>query len=85
MITPVRCCCQPKKLLGFLPRTGDSRTHHFLTLEGKRIELPLAQYYEVDKIGEKRIEIAFKAEGLRIQTLEKIPGFKKSSNKGGEE
>lgn len=72
----VRCCCDASKLLGTLPApSGDAWEKVFAvpssTLFGS-LSLPIGQYRpSVDGDWVR----AYKADGVSIETLRKIPGF----------
>lgn len=81
----VRCCCQPKKLLGWMdvrePRHGSSVT--FLLTRSlldpqhgsvQRLTLPLAPIVE-----DGRSWLAFKAEDTPIETLRRIGAFREAA------
>ena len=84
----VRCCCTPRKLLGWLDvkeglRPGDVANFMLmekrLTLEGDTsgkfevVQLPIQRIAEGSKSW-----LALKSEETPIEKLRKIPGFKES-------
>lgn len=80
MKAEVRCCCTPRKLLGWLevPTLDADRVVFWLRFAmdrwedpPRRIELPIAEF--IDERKERRR--AIKAEGVPIELLRRIPGF----------
>jgi hypothetical protein len=84
----VRCCCQPRKVLGWLEvpehqvREGNSvrftipptwRPERVLLAD--TIALPVATITEYG-----RDWLAFKAEGAPVERLRKLPGFMENTN-----
>lgn len=77
----VRCCCQPKKILGTLPvpdiiRSGQCITYLKNTLQSgghvETITLPIATIYSRRT---QDYSLALKAEGVPIEVLRTINGF----------
>lgn len=87
VLLEVRCCCEPKKLLGWLPVQYPYMTHVRYWLpekvpftdahiggEGKYIEMPLCEYAGEDLV----VYRAVKSEGIPIELLRAIPAFKEN-------
>lgn len=83
----VRCCCQPQKLLGYLPVIeGQTRMRYVLRPtepdDGQRfqqIELRLGAFNDarMNEAGDvvRDTHLALKAEDIPIEVLRRIPSF----------
>jgi len=82
----VRCCCQPEKLLGYLPADPSYHNASWIkrfeysatavqteTIGYNRVTLPI----ETIDIPGKPLHRAIKAEGMTIKDLEKLSGWRR--------
>lgn len=71
----VRCCCQPKKVLGYLPKAeGRAAVFYLRSAAGHEIQtivLPIA----IMQHGDGTRELAYKADGVSVEQLHRIPRF----------
>lgn len=80
----VRCCCQPQKLLGWVELANfQSRSYTFsLRVPGERsfdyLSLQLCPF--INENG--RQYLAFKADGVPLETLRRIPSFIENTDHG---
>lgn len=82
----VRCCCNPKRLLGTIPVTGELRAGQPIKFpllpktegfyEHEHLTLELHEFWHSDLGEDYEIKIALKAEGEPIEKLRRIVGFK---------
>lgn len=85
----VRCCCQPQKVLGTLPRSPDARPGtgarlammcqfvppDLRTDQGTARLAPKQFFLPYAEFGPQR-ELAIKAESITLEELRLLPGFK---------
>jgi hypothetical protein len=99
-LTEVRCCCDPLKLLGYLPSPPDGGAHADFTLApvfqspapgprpvteylpGGHVRLSLCEFAIPDPeytpgsmFGMYIRGLAYRADGVELETLQRIPGF----------
>lgn len=80
----VRCCCQPMKLLGYLPATGPLSAKMRFVIWGEPDDNSIGYEYVELSIGticvppDNRYGV-IKAEGMTLEELRRIPSFRETA------